>query len=118
MRIEPPPSLPCAIATMPAATPAALPPEEPPGVREVSQGLRAGPKRSGSLTGRMPISGRLVLPTTIAPAARRRRTVALSSSGIQSASARIPIVVRTPSVSAARSFTSSGTPASGRWSPA
>ena len=88
MRIEPPPSLPCAIATMPAATPAALPPEEPPGVRDVSQGLRAGPKRSGSLTGRMPISGRLVLPTTIAPAARRRRTVALSSSGIQSSSTR------------------------------
>src|SRR5436190_20863808 len=67
MRIEPPPSLPCAIATIPDATPAALPPEEPPGVREVSHGLRAGPKPSGSLTGRMPISGRLVLPTTMAP---------------------------------------------------
>src|SRR6185312_693119 len=67
MRIEPPPSLPCAIDTMPAATPAALPPDEPPGVREVSHGLRAGPKRAGSLTGRIPSSGRLVLPTTIAP---------------------------------------------------
>src|SRR4051812_19396670 len=95
MRIEPPPSLPCAIDTMPAATPAALPPDEPPGVREVSHGLRAGPKRSGSLTGRIPISGRLVLPTTIAPAARSLRTVALSSDGTQSPIARMPIVVRT-----------------------
>ena len=33
MRIEPPPSLPCATGTMPAATAAAEPPEEPPGVR-------------------------------------------------------------------------------------
>ena len=44
MRIEPPPSLPWASGTMPAATAAAAPPEEPPGVRSVSHGLRVGPE--------------------------------------------------------------------------
>ena len=43
IRIEPPPSLAWAIGTMPDATAAALPPDEPPGVRSVSHGLRAGP---------------------------------------------------------------------------
>lgn len=43
MRIEPPPSLPWAPGTMPAATAAPEPPDEPPGVREVSHGLRVGP---------------------------------------------------------------------------
>ena len=43
MRIEPPASLPCAIGTMPAATAAALPPEEPPVISAGSHGLRAGP---------------------------------------------------------------------------
>ena len=42
MRIEPPPSLPCASGTIPAATAAAEPPEEPPGVRSRSHGLRVG----------------------------------------------------------------------------
>ena len=43
MRIEPPPSLAWAIGTMPDATAAAEPPEEPPVVRAVSHGLRAAP---------------------------------------------------------------------------
>ncbi len=38
------PSLAAAQGTIPAATAAAAPPEEPPGVWSVSQGLRAGPK--------------------------------------------------------------------------
>src|SRR2546423_15132371 len=84
MRIEPPPSLPCASETIPEATAAALPPDDPPGVREVSHGLRVGPKRSGSVTGRMPSSGVFVLPTMIAPASRRRRTTPLSIDGTQS----------------------------------
>ncbi len=42
-RIEPPVSLPNAIGTMPAATAAAEPPDEPPGVRARSHGLRAAP---------------------------------------------------------------------------
>ena len=117
MRIEPPPSLAWAMPTIPAATAAALPPEEPPGVRSRFQGLWAAPKRSGSVTGRMPSSGQLVLPTTIAPAARRRRTTAESCVGIQSSSAAMPTVVRTPSVIEPRSLISTGTPASGRSSP-
>src|SRR3954454_3716324 len=102
--IEPPPSLACAIGTMPAAVAEALPPEEPPGVRDVSHGLRQGPWRSGSETGRIPNSGRFVLPTTIAPAARRRRTGAVWWSGTQSAIEADPKVVRTPSVTATRSL--------------
>jgi hypothetical protein len=43
MRTDPPPSLPCAAGTIPPATTAPAPPEEPPGVRPRSQGLRVGP---------------------------------------------------------------------------
>ena len=57
IRSEPPPSLPCAIGTIPAATAAAEPPDEPPGVRSRSHGLRVGPPRRGSVTGRIPHSG-------------------------------------------------------------
>ena len=74
MRIEPPPSLPWATGTIPAATAAAEPPEEPPGVRVRSHGLRVGPVWRGSVVGRIPNSGMLVMPTTTKPASRRRRT--------------------------------------------
>ena len=74
IRIEPPPSLPCATGTIPAATAAAAPPLEPPGVRSVSHGLRVGPNRRGSVVGRIPISGIEVLPTITNPASRSRRT--------------------------------------------
>ena len=42
-RTEPPVSVPSAHQPSPAATAAAEPPEEPPGTRSVSQGLRVGP---------------------------------------------------------------------------
>ena len=67
-RIEPPASLPCAIGTMPAATAAAAPPLDPPAVRPVSQGLRVGPKRRGSVVGPTASSGVLVLPMNTSPA--------------------------------------------------
>ena len=70
MRIEPPPSLPWAMGTMPAATAAAEPPLDPPGVRVGSQGLRVGPCSSGSVTAASPNSGVLVLPRMIRPARR------------------------------------------------
>src|SRR6516164_8387294 len=57
MRIEPPPSLACAAGTIPAATAAAAPPDEPPEVRDKSHGLRVGPNMAGSVTGSSPISG-------------------------------------------------------------
>ena len=43
MRIEPPPSLACAIGTRPPATAAADPPLEPPAVWPSLQGLRVAP---------------------------------------------------------------------------
>ena len=72
MRIEPPPSEPCAIAVMPAATATAAPPLEPPGVRAGSHGLRAGPVTRFSVVPLWPCSGVLVLPTMMPPAARTR----------------------------------------------
>jgi hypothetical protein len=73
IRMEPIPSLPCAAATMPADTAAALPPDEPPGLRLGSQGLRVMPAGE-SVVANMHSSGTLVSPTTIAPAARSLRT--------------------------------------------
>ena len=42
-RIEPPVSVPVTAGARRAATAAAEPPDEPPGTRSVSQGLRTGP---------------------------------------------------------------------------
>src|SRR5579863_9790925 len=47
MRIEPPPSVACAMGSMPDATAAAAPPLEPPALRAVFHGLRVGPLRRG-----------------------------------------------------------------------
>jgi hypothetical protein len=49
MRIDPPPSDAWATGAMPDATAAAAPPDEPPGVRVVSQGLRVMPWASDSV---------------------------------------------------------------------
>src|SRR6185503_117312 len=68
IRIERPPSLACANGTMPAATAAAEPPLEPPVARVGSHGFRVRPNNAGSVVGRIPYSGVLVLPTTIRPA--------------------------------------------------
>ena len=48
MRIDPPPSVPVAIETIPPATAAAEPPLDPPGVRSVSQGFRVTPPTSAN----------------------------------------------------------------------
>ena len=77
-RIEPPVSEPKASGAKPAATAAALPPDEPPGTRVVSWGLRVGPKAEFSVELPMANSSRLVLPTTTAPAAARRSTTVAS----------------------------------------
>ena len=68
MRIEPAPSPPWAAGTMPEATAAADPPDDPPAVRSSAQGLRVGPKRTGSVVEWLPNSGVLVLPRTMRPA--------------------------------------------------
>src|SRR5699024_3841074 len=79
IRIEPPPSLAPAIGTTPAATNAAEPPEEPPGVCSTCQGLRVAPHASGSVTPLIANSGVLVRPKIMAPAARHRLTNSASS---------------------------------------
>src|SRR5499426_1936326 len=68
MRIEPPPSVACAIGTMPAATAAAAPPLDPPALCLRLHGFRVGPNRRGSVEVAMPISGVLLLPKTTRPA--------------------------------------------------
>ena len=70
MRIEPPPSLACAIGTMPAATAAAEPPDEPPGVRDGSHGLRVGAEaRASRSRAGCPTPAASSCPTTTKPAA-------------------------------------------------
>ncbi len=61
IRIDPPPSVACAIGTRPAETAAAAPPLDPPGVRSVSHGLRVAPLSSDSVNATVPNSGRVRL---------------------------------------------------------
>src|SRR5437899_9395412 len=112
MRIEPAPSEPSASGPNPAATAAAPPPVDPPGVRVRSQGLRDSPNNGLSVEPRQANSGRLVRPTKIAPAARRPATLGASSVGTNSASRREPDVVRSPAVHRV-SLIETGTPWSG-----
>ncbi len=112
MRTEPRPSLPCAIGTSPAATAAAAPPDEPPGVRSVRHGLRVIAVAS-SVSAQMPSSGIRVMPTTIAPAPRSRRTTSWSCSATGVRAAAEPFQVGRPAT-AVFSLTATGTPASGR----
>ncbi len=71
-RIEPPVSVPSPPAARPAATAAAGPPDEPPGTRARSQGLRVGLKAEYSVEEPMANSSMLPLPSITAPAAPRR----------------------------------------------
>src|SRR2546423_4955918 len=73
-RTEPPVSEPSATETIPAATAAAEPPDEPPGTRVVSQGFFTGPNAEFSLDEPMANSSQFVFPITIAPESRSRWT--------------------------------------------
>ena len=64
---------------MPAATAAAPPPEEPPGVFAGFQGLRVMPVSGLSVTPFQPNSGVVVLPSSTAPCSRSRATAGASS---------------------------------------
>ncbi len=72
MRTEPPMSDPSARATQPDATAAALPPDEPPGVRRGSYGLRVTPQSGLSVCRVWANSGVVVWPMMIAPARAQR----------------------------------------------
>ena len=82
-RIEPPVSLPSEPSAIPAATATALPLDEPPGVRVGSTGLRAGPNAEFSPDEPIANSSMFVLPTSRAPAFRRRTTAVASYGGRQ-----------------------------------
>src|SRR5256714_9188395 len=119
MRIDPPPSLPCATGQRPAASAAPAPPLEPPGVRSVSHGLRQSPFSSDSVIAIVPNSGVFVLPRITKPASRIRREAFASNVGTLPANALHEYVVRSPAVSF-RSLIEIGTPLNGpsRGSPA
>ena len=113
IRMEPPPSPPCAIGTSPAATAAAEPPLEPPVDILMSQGFLAGPNSSDSVVGRMPSSAVLVLPRIINPAFLRRLTSSLSCSGTYVRKRCEPEVIGALAYEAPRSFSRKGTPLNG-----
>jgi hypothetical protein len=79
MRIEPPPSVPSANGVIPAATEAAQPALEPPGVSERSSGLRVTPVSGESPTGLQPNSLVVDFPMRIAPLALARSTEGAST---------------------------------------
>src|SRR5882672_9183752 len=97
-RIEPPVSVAVAAGTRRAATAAAEPPEEPPGTRFGSQGLRTGPKWLVSLDEPIANSSILVLPSTTTPAARSFDTTVASYGETKFASIFDPQVGREPAV--------------------
>ena len=72
-------SVPVAAGTRRAATAAALPPDEPPGTRVVSQGLATGPKKLFSFDEPIANSSMLALPSSTVPAARSRATTVASN---------------------------------------
>ena len=75
---------------MPVARAAADPPLDPPAVRARFHGLRVAPKTALTVLGPKANSGVLVLPMTMAPAARSRSTTSASSSGTWSSKSLEP----------------------------
>ena len=112
IRIEPAPSAATAAGTRPAATAAAEPPLEPPGVRSVSHGLRVTPHVIDSVNGHRPSSGIFVLPTTIAPASLQPAHDLGVGAAPAWSIAPVPRLVISPPMSIS-SLTAIGTPDSG-----
>src|SRR5260370_13007802 len=105
IRVDPPPSLAVHMGTNPAATAAAEPPDEPPGVRVRSQGLRVVPHAGEFVKATAPNSGAAVCPTGTAPAARSRDTGTQSlATGGRALNSNAPCDVGMPAQSS-RSFT-------------
>src|SRR6478735_11031751 len=95
-RIEPPVSEPRASGLKPAATAAALPPDDPPGTRAGSCGLRVGPNAEFSVEEPIANSSRFVFPTITAPTARTRSTTVASYGGFHPSRMRDEHVVGMP----------------------
>ena len=112
MRTLPAPSVPTLTGPMPAATAAAVPPDEPPGVLLKSHGLRVMPLRGELVSPLQPNSGVAVLPSSTAPASRRRAVTGASTSHAWWASTVwLPRSVGQPWVRI-RSLIDAGTPSS------
>ena len=73
-RMEPPVSEPSVTVARPAATAAALPPDEPPGTHVTSHGFFVGPKALVSVEEPNANSSMLSLPSGMPPAAMARST--------------------------------------------
>ena len=73
-RTEPPVSVPSAHGASPAATAAALPPDEPPGTRVRSHGFSAAPNAEFSLEEPIANSSWLAFASNVAPASVSRST--------------------------------------------
>jgi len=112
MRTEPPPSVPSAIEVIPAATEAAAPALDPPGVFARFHGLRVMPVSGLSPTPLQPNSLVVVLPIRIAPAFFARSTEGASAAAILPTMQREPNAKRSPPT-AIRSLAENGTPCSG-----
>src|SRR5215469_10761425 len=112
LRTLPPVSLPSAIGNNPAANPEPEPEDEPPGWWSVFQGLRAGGHGRSKLG--PPIANSCVasLPSTIAPAPRRRDTHTASAAATLSISTFEWHVVGRPATSM-MSLMPTGTPCNG-----
>src|SRR5687768_15320317 len=80
MRTEPAPSVPTLSGPSPAATAAAVPPDDPPGVFDGSHGLRVSPVNGEFVSPLQPNSGVVVFPTSTAPASRSRAVAGASTS--------------------------------------
>src|SRR5580704_17134371 len=110
-RIDPPVSVPSDANANPAATAAADPPLEPPGMRSVASGFSTGPYAEFSLELPIANSSQFVLPKITAPAFSIRATAVASYGGTYFSRIFDPQVVVTPRV-LNTSFTATGTPAS------
>ena len=111
-RMEPPPSLPVPIGRRPPATAAAVPPDDPPGVRSRFQGLRVVPCNSVEVQLMPPNSGAAVWAVSTAPAARRRDSDVSSWSDTRSLKMIEASVYGHPSTFSS-SLTPKGTPPKG-----
>ena len=109
MRTEPPMSSPSATVAMPAATAAALPPLDPPGVMPSRHGLLVAGKRVLVVPIAAASSGRLVFPRTAIPALRARATGTASSVAMRSFQEGVAYVQGMPATGWL-SFTATSTP--------
>ena len=91
--IEPSVCVPTAIGTMPAATAAAEPLDDPPGVRAELWGLVVGPARA------IAYSVETVVPMMTAPAVRSRCTTIASREGVRNRCTSVPSVHLRPATS-------------------